>query len=771
MIISYPFLPARAVGMSDDAYEKSILDTEMLNAGVYPASREREWHGGIHMLAPSTVEPVRAIADGTLVAYRLNNQLTKERPEDATGRIDNSFVLIKHETESESTIGENGAQAPVKVVFYSLYMHLMNTGEMAARGVDKNTIHKAITESGQTVKLGNGAKIYRKDIIGYPGESYSTAGVIHFEVFMTDDALGQFFVDSTNTSEVGGKGTWGDSYFIVKAGSPVCAAHPAGTKIGGHSHETGTAGTVDPEKNLFVRISYRKGTKYTTTWVDSGDNSPPTWLTTDVGEADQNYEYAMYNIASELYPSCPSAGYEFLRYGKLIGPDSSRLAENQKHNWQLVTYAAGKKGYIDLADASVVNGVLSDADFPHWLGWQKQTGGLFAESGQCDMHDLLGVLKVSHDGESGDQYAQQLRDYFSDPEHQHVREWARKLICRFPSEWDAANNSRCTRLKEKDGLAPGQDGPYLDNEDEYNKHIAFMESMQWWSDANLGDSNVWHFHPLGFIQHFRKCSWMSLRELAQVVQGTNKRTIATVSNLFITELRHSRHHDRIMRPAQLFVPLMQCMRKYGITTALRRAHWFGQTLQETGVFQYMRELGENDYFTNYYEGRCRSQIQRVIKGRLQTLSPLGNCNPGDGIRYSGKGMIQLTGGDNYRGYQSYRGGLNCTVDPGPESVITDPYNACDAGGYFWVSKQRHRIDSATGRLVPLGELSINYWADKEIRADLGNEQSQNAFSDVTRCVNTAQDQLENRRMYFRHAYSYLSDMVGSFPSDFHPLRD
>ncbi|WP_143134722.1 hypothetical protein [Burkholderia ubonensis] len=104
-------------------------------------------------------------------------------------------------------------------------------------------------------------------------------------------------------------------------------------------------------------------------------------------------------------------------------------------------------------------------------------------------------------------------------------------------------------------------------------------------------------------------------------------------------------------------------------------------------------------------------------------------------------------------------------------MITDPYNACDAGGYFWVSKQRHRIDSATGRLVPLGELSINYWADKEIRADLGNEQSQDAFSDVTRCVNTAQDHLENRRMYFRHACSYLSDMVGSFPSDFHPLRD
>jgi predicted chitinase len=396
---------------------------------------------------------------------------------------------------------------------------------------------------------------------------------------------------------------------------------------------------------------------------------------------------------------------------------------------------------------------------------------LFADTAQCDMHDLLDVLKVSHEGESSDTAQQQLKDYFSDPDHRHLREWARRLVCRFPSEWDKGNNSRCTKLKEKDGLAPGLDGPYFGNDDEYDKHMAFVESLQWWTDAGLGDSNVWHFHPLGFIQHFGKCSWMSLRELAQVVQGTNHRTIGSVSDLFISELRHPHHPERIMRPSHLFVPLMKCMRKYGITTPLRRAHWFGQVLQETGVFQYMRELGESDYLTNYYEGRCHTPIQRTINGHLQTLSPLGNCNSGDGVRFSGKGMIQITGGDNYRGYQAYRGGTNFTVDPGPESVITDAYNACDAGGYYWVSKQRYRMDPVTHHLVPLGKLSINFWADKVALSNLGDAQSVSAVADVTRCVNAAQDAVENRRMYFKHAYSYLSDMVSDFPSDFHPLRD
>ena len=415
---------------------------------------------------------------------------------------------------------------------------------------------------------------------------------------------------------------------------------------------------------------------------------------------------------------------------------------------------------------------MSDADFPYWLGWQKGIGGLFADSGQCDMHDLLNVLKVSHDGETSDASRQQLHTYFADPEHRHLRDWTKRLVVQYPSEWDKTNNTRCTKLKEKDGLGPGRDGPYLGNDVEYNKHMQFVESIQWWGDAGLGDSNVWHFHPFGFIQNFRKCGWLSLKELAQVVQGVHHRTIASVSDLFVSELRDPHNAAHIMRPSHLYASLMRCMRKYGMVNSLRRAHWVGQILQETGTFQYMRELGDNAYFLNYYEGRCHSPVQRIINGHLKTLSPLGNCNPGDGARYSGKGMIQLTGGDNYRGYQTYRGGTNFTLDSGPEQLITNAYSACDAGGYYWASKQRYRQDPVTHHLVLLGKLSVNFWADKVESSSLGNVQSENdAIDDVTRCVNAGLDGRDNRRMYFKHAYSYLSDMVGGFPSDFHPLRD
>lgn len=619
MLISYPFLPARGVDTTDDEYEKTILDMEILNAGVYPSSREREWHGGIHVQAPNMIEPVRAIADGTIVAYRLNSELTKEREEDEEGRIDNSFVLIKHETQSDSLQDANGAEQPVEVAFYSLYMHLMNTGEMRKRGIDAKAMHASITASGNTVKPGNGAKIYRKDIIGYPGESYSMAGMIHFEIFTTDDALSKFFVDSKNASEIGTKGTWGDSYFVVKAGSPVRADHPSADKgkIGGHRFPTGTPGNVDSARNLFVRIAYRNGVKYTTTWIDEGQDKAPTLLTSEEGVPDDGYEYAMYNIATALYKSCPSAGMELLRMGKMIGPDKDKLSVADTHNWQLVTYASGQRGYIDLADPAVVAHVLSDADFPHWLGWQKHAGGLFGTRGQCEMHDLLDVLKVPHEGEDSDTARQQLRDYFNDGEHRHVREWARRLVCRYPSEWDKANNARCGKLKEKDGLAPGKDGPYFGNDGEYEKHMQFVESLQWWGDAGLGDSNVWHFHPFGFIRQFRKCGWLSSNELAQCfprtqlyLEGVGFRTDTTPWKT--AKAAADRWH----------VPLNEAARRYGISRSRQRLlHFLSQVIPETGNLRLVRE----------------------IDGELQKYSP-----------YYGRGLIQLTHLENYKRYGDFR---------------------------------------------------------------------------------------------------------------------
>ncbi len=123
----------------------SLLEKE--NSGFYLLSKHGFWHGGVHLsesTAPQCLrqEPLRCIADGEVVAYRLNRnylQSTFEGSEQCTElRYSTSFCLVRHTFEaadpqpvkssvSPETESENTADDLTKNVltFYSLYMHLL----------------------------------------------------------------------------------------------------------------------------------------------------------------------------------------------------------------------------------------------------------------------------------------------------------------------------------------------------------------------------------------------------------------------------------------------------------------------------------------------------------------------------------------------------------------------------------------------------------------------------------------------------------------------
>ncbi|EJM20892.1 putative chitinase [Pseudomonas sp. GM18] len=104
-------------------------------SGHYLLGSNKFWHGGIHisdLSAPQCVlhEPVRCIADGEVVAYRLSKDYLTSSFGEGEGakslKYTNSFCLVRHEYESPPNpeVGANKDKQN-KLTFYSLYMHLL----------------------------------------------------------------------------------------------------------------------------------------------------------------------------------------------------------------------------------------------------------------------------------------------------------------------------------------------------------------------------------------------------------------------------------------------------------------------------------------------------------------------------------------------------------------------------------------------------------------------------------------------------------------------
>jgi putative chitinase len=102
--------------------------------------------------------------------------------------------------------------------------------------------------------------------------------------------------------------------------------------------------------------------------------------------------------------------------------------------------------------------------------------------------------------------------------------------------------------------------------------------------------------------------------------------------------------------------------RYEISTPRRIAHFLAQVGHESGDLRYHEEIASG----LAYEGRL----------------DLGNTEPGDGPRFKGRGLIQLTGRANYAAYGEAIG-RDLTVGENWEQVAEDPLLATDVAGWFW----------------------------------------------------------------------------------------
>lgn len=151
-------------------------------------------------------------------------------------------------------------------------------------------------------------------------------------------------------------------------------------------------------------------------------------------------------------------------------------------------------------------------------------------------------------------------------------------------------------------------------------------------------------------------------------------------------------------------------KEFGIDSPQRWAHYLAQIAHESMELRYSEEIAS---------GKAYDTGKLAIK--------LGNTPEadGDGQKYKGRGLIQVTGRANYEAYKKYCG---FDVVKHPE-LLAKPVGAIRSSMWFWKSK------------------GLNELADRD------------EFTAITKRINGGTNGIEDRRKYLARAKKVLIHSV------------
>ncbi len=166
------------------------------------------------------------------------------------------------------------------------------------------------------------------------------------------------------------------------------------------------------------------------------------------------------------------------------------------------------------------------------------------------------------------------------------------------------------------------------------------------------------------------------------------------------------------KQAGVFVPALNAaMGKYGIITRLRIAAFIAQIGHESGQLRYVRELGGDDYLKKYDTGKLAQRLGNTPEA------------DGDGQKYRGRGLIQVTGKFNYNACsEALFGDARLLATP---ELLEHPVYASMSAAWFW------QINELNGM------------------ADRGE------FLQITKKINGGTNGLEDRQKLYERALAVL----------------
>lgn len=138
-------------------------------------------------------------------------------------------------------------------------------------------------------------------------------------------------------------------------------------------------------------------------------------------------------------------------------------------------------------------------------------------------------------------------------------------------------------------------------------------------------------------------------------------------------------------------PLVDAMREFEIDSPPRIAAFLAQVGHESGSLRYVKELDTGEA----YEGR----------------KDLGNTEPGDGVRYKGRGLLQVTG---RAAYALCGDALGLDLVGSPE-ILEQPVPACRSAGWVWTGFKKLNAFADKGDFLTITKRingGTNGWKDR-----------------------------------------------------------
>ncbi len=306
-----------------------------------------------------------------------------------------------------------------------------------------------------------------------------------------------------------------------------------------------------------------------------------------------------------------------------------------------------------------------------------------------------------------------------------------QLISHYESEWywQDAKWDELDKLMEHTPATPNTD---------WLAEKARIKTLSWW-DKLAGQHGItaggmaWHFHATGLLSAFhrkRMCCELDIEKFNKIF-GSG--ALFTARNMPSACASHN--VDK-----QIFINLLnKSFDKYEFSKCIYKVHFLAQCYHESDNFKTTMEYASgNDYDLSAHPPTvCTplTEASRTCKRHRQIMAE-GNTTIGDGPKYKGKGLIQITWKSAYEKYKAYSG-IDCISNP--QVLCEDIDHAVNVSFWFWTIFKGENLNSKIDR----------YYSELDGGNMSTEEKDNEVVRKITKVVNGGSNHLAERQALFK----------------------